>query len=353
MKHLDLFSGIGGFSLAGSWVWGAEHDIVSFVEIAPFCQRVLKKHWPDVPIISDIRDVTYERVMAYAEEWSTEQSQCNSGQEGGGETQVKPLFGTGDRDGSRGTAERIGKLERGATEISERSPTIDLLTGGFPCQPFSAAGKRRGKEDDRYLWPEMLRVIREIRPTWVIGENVAGIINMELDAVLADLEGAGYEVQPFLIPACGVDAPHRRDRVWIVGHSIKQGLERYGELPKKLDAERKEPGWQPEESHGSVGTAGIFQDVADTSSGGQPRQRKYGESIGQEEGDNGKTDRFVYGSKAGWSNWLPEPDVGRVVDGIPMRVDRLKGLGNAIVPQVVVPIMQAIKEATRSDPPRH
>lgn len=159
MMCLDLFSGVGGFSLAASWVWGADHHIHSFVEIDPFCQKVLKKHWPGTPIHDDIRSYHHD-----------------------------------------GTA-------------------IDLLTGGFPCQPFSCAGKQGGAGDDRFLWPEMLRVIRDVQPTWIIGENVAGIIGMELDNVLVELEASGYACQAFVIPACAVNAPHRRDRVWIVAKS--------------------------------------------------------------------------------------------------------------------------------------
>jgi len=164
---LDLFSGIGGFSLAATVVWDNKLEIVSFVENDVFCQKVLNKHWPNVPIHDDIKTFKGD---CYFE-------------------------------------------------------TIDLLTGGFPCQPFSIAGKRGGREDDRYLWPEMLRVISEVRPTWVLAENVAGIVNLALDQVCSDLEGEGYEVQSFIIPACAVNAPHRRDRVWIVGYCNQEGLE--------------------------------------------------------------------------------------------------------------------------------
>jgi len=321
MKHLDLFSGIGGFALAASWVWGAEHEVVSFVEIDDYCQRVLKKHWPDVPIISDIRDVTYEGILS------------NSVQHG---------------------------CDTAAT-------TIDLLTGGFPCQPFSQAGKQGGKEDDRYLWPEMLRVIREIRPTWIIGENVAGIINMELDNVLSDLEGADYEVQPFLVPACGVDAPHRRDRVWIVANA--NSVRRRGRCEgnegwngREIQAERSRP---PEElkdvAHANSSTS-IKQgrqeerriapgrrgeDVADTKREGCIGWGSNGRANGTRLEKNHEARKDTWGATARCSKddgWLPEPNVGRVANGIPSRVDRLKGLGNAIVPQVVVPIMQSIKE---------
>lgn len=236
MNHLDLFSGIGGFALAASWVWGEEHEIHSFVENDPFCQKVLKKHWPDVPIHSDIKEYKH--------------------------------------DGA----------------------TIDLLTGGFPCQPFSQAGKRGGKEDDRYLWPEMLRIIREVQPTWIIGENVAGIINMGLEQVLTDLEDSEYQCQTFLVPACTVNAPHRRDRVWIVANS-KNHRQQHSSIEKGCK--------QPETERGIP----------------------------------------VEGSFAWGEPWLEVATRLCGMDArIPNRVDRLKSLGNAIVPQVVVPIMQAIKE---------
>lgn len=162
MRHLDLFSGIGGFALAAESVWPDVEHI--FCDIEPFAQAVLRKHWPEAKIYDDIKKL-----------------------EGGG----------------------LG--------------TIDIVTGGFPCQPFSAAGQRRGKEDDRHLWPEMLRVIREAAPRWVIGENVGGLLTwnggMVLDEVYADLEREGYSVWAFVIPAAAVGAPHRRDRVWIIAHA--------------------------------------------------------------------------------------------------------------------------------------
>ena len=160
LTHLDLFSGIGGFALAAKW---NGYRTLAFCDNEPYAQAVLKKHWPDVPCHQDIREVR-------------------------------------------------GELYAGVT----------LLTGGFPCQPFSDVGRKRGQADDRYLWPEMFRVICEARPTWVLGENVAGIKNMALDQALSDLEGESYEVQSFVIPACAVNAPHRRDRVWICAMDVAE-----------------------------------------------------------------------------------------------------------------------------------
>ena len=162
MRCLDLFSGIGGFSLG---LERAGMETVAFCEYDKKAQLVLKKHWPDVPMFDDVRTLTGEQL------------------------------------------ERAGITD------------IGLICGGYPCQPFSVAGKRQGKADDRHLWPEFFRLIKEIRPTWIIAENVAGHINMGLDSVLADLESESYQCQTFLIPACAVSAFHRRDRVWIVAHS--------------------------------------------------------------------------------------------------------------------------------------
>ena len=158
LKVLDLFSGIGGFSLG---LERAGMQTIAFCELEDYPVSILNKHWPDVPVYRDVRKLN-------------------------------------------------GK---------QFSGTIDVICGGFPCQPFSVAGKQKGKEDDRHLWPEMLRVIRETKPTWVIGENVSGFIRMALDDVLLDLENQGYTAQPFVIPACAVGAIHRRDRVWIIAHA--------------------------------------------------------------------------------------------------------------------------------------
>ena len=178
--HLDLFSGIGGFALAVDSVWPrAEH---TFCEIDPFCQAILKKHWPNSYIHEDIRTLT-----------NTKSEQAQPTEQSGLHTQPR-IQDTG----------------------------VDILTGGFPCQPFSAAGKRKGTNDDRHLWPEMRRVIQEFRPRHVVAENVRGLLSIDgglvFETVCTDLEALDYEVQPFVIPACAVGAPHRRDRVWIVAH---------------------------------------------------------------------------------------------------------------------------------------
>ena len=247
---------------------GKKHNIVSFVEINPFCQKILKKHWPFIPIVSDIREYKHD-----------------------------------------GT-------------------TIDLLTGGFPCQPFSVAGKRRGKEDNRYLWPEMLRVVSEVHPTWIIGENVAGIINLALDQVLSDLEAEGYACQAFVISACGVDAPHKRNRVWILAYSrCSNGKTRHA---NRMGNES----WRGKKKialSSSVKNVPNAECIHDDST-------RYGTS---KDGGKQSTKAEIFRNGC---NWLPEPDVDRMADGIPRRMDRLKALGNAIVPQVVAPIMETIKK---------
>lgn len=255
MKVGSLFSGIGGFDLG---LQRAGMEIAWQVEIDPFCCKVLEKHWPEVKRYGDIK----------------------------------------------------------AVNGAELEP-VDLICGGFPCQPFSCAGKQRGKEDDRYLWPEMLRIIKEIRPRWVIGENVPGIINMALDQVLSDLEEAGYGVQTFLIPACGVDAPHRRERAWIVAYSNREYGQRGSEPQQSVSGSRQ--AWAESQRSGG--------DVPDTAHN-LPRESKLT--------DPGR--------------WPAEPDVGRVADGVPGRVDRLKSLGNAVVPQIPEILGRFILETEAFEP---
>jgi len=333
-KLLDLFSGIGGFSLAASWV-GIK--TIGFVEIDKFCQKVLRKHWSGVPIYEDITKISF--------------ADCQSnGLEVGRVAQQKQ---TGQSDGN-------SKISDGRRII--RIPPVDIVSGGFPCQPFSCAGKRKGKADDRYLWPEMLRVISEVRPRWVIGENVAGFINMGLDDCISDLEGLQYEVQAFVIPACAVNAPHRRDRVWIVANlfSDSEGSAyrrdcrgSNGNRENQNIIERCEMGSNPRNCR---------QDVADAEGrtiGTRLCESRQTEIGGGRSGDGGGKDAVCKSISRGccgesWRGareesadgcwWSTEPDVGRVAHGISSRVDRLKSLGNAIVPQVAFQIFKAIME---------
>ena len=309
MKHLSLFSGIGGLDLAAEM---AGFATVGQCEWADYPTKVLEKHWPDVPRWRDIRTLTGESFY--------------------------------EKTGIR---------------------TVDVISGGFPCQPFSVAGKRRGKEDDRYLWPEMLRVISELRPTWVVGENVAGIVNMALDQVYSDLENEGYSVQALIIPACAVDAPHRRDRCAIVGRKTdvpnpnKVRCDLWGSERERVrgDAPRHE-----------ADTGGKNVEDADGNGCGRPRDlcelrcvqkevgkgeanfpckpsqvpgtmahadhggrlvRRGGELPAVEETGESRTDHGGRAQKYVAGEWWPaEPNVGRSLDGVPCWLDGIGGLSN-------------------------
>lgn len=267
LTHLSLFSGIGGLDLAAEW---AGFESVGQCEWADYPTKVLEKHWPDVPRWRDIRTLNGESFY-----------------------------------------ERTNRR------------TVDVISGGFPCQPFSVAGKQRGKEDDRYLWPEMVRVIKELRPTWVVGENVAGIINMALDTVLSDLEAADYTVRTFVIPACGVNAPHQRYRTAIVAHSSIKGVRRLSVQPGQSRQTRSDIMWGSE-------------NVANPNS-------PNGERTGTSGNEAGKP-QFTDSNRGRTEWWAIEPGMGRVANGISHRVDRLKCLGNAVVPAQFYPIFQAIAD---------
>lgn len=311
LTHISLFTGIGGFDLAATW---AGFRTVAMCEIDEFCQEVLKARFGAV-----------------------EDAGC------------------GLREGAKKSG--IGNTENGHRPILPERPTspsrpllfpdifafdgtrfrgATLLTGGFPCQPFSHAGKRRGKEDDRAIWPQMLRVIHEARPAWVIGENVSGLISMELDQVLADLELEGYAARTFHIGAVGVNAPHRRMRVWIVGH--------LGDAPLR-GCER---GRQDKMGCGREMADGFARTDSDAPDAVLP---KHGSGWTQRDAGGKREDTP---DDKRWD--IPWIEVAtrfcRVDDGLPAwiharRVARLKALGNAIVPQVAYQIIKAIAEIER------
>ncbi|MHB8280773.1 MAG: DNA cytosine methyltransferase [Candidatus Humimicrobiaceae bacterium] len=286
MNHFSLFTGIGGIDLSAEW---AGFTSVGQCELADYPYKVLCKHWPDVPKWRDIRDVTNESV-------------------------------------------RAAGIER-----------ITVLSGGFPCQPFSVAGKRAGKADDRDLWPQMFRIIHELQPRWVLGENVIGFVNMELDRTIFNLENEGYEVQPFIIPACSVQAPHERKRVFIVAHS-RCALRQGGVVGKSHENENRD-----RDAHilkRSSGTSEYYVANADSE---RLQAQRITERLREKEGEtrSGFKRGSLLGEKWNTTRWEPEPAVGRVANGIPNRVDRLKCLGNAVVPQQVYPILKAIYEIER------
>ena len=238
LSHLDLFSGIGGFSLGLESAGVAK--TVAFCDYEKWCQKVLKKHWPHVQIYGDVKELTHERLK---------------------------------EDGI---------------------DTVDIITGGYPCQPFSVAGSQKGEQDPRHVWPEMFRLIQELRPTWVIGENVSGHIKLGLDTVLEDLESEGYTARAFSISATSIGANHKRERVWIIAHSNSQRLQGFGAKHELREGKTKVP--------------------------------------------------------FSWLRWWEsEPRIRRVAHGIPQRVDRLKGLGNAVVPQIPFLLGLTIREMIENE----
>ena len=363
MNHISLFTGIGGIDLASEW---AGFDTILQVENDPYCLKVLEKHWPTVERCTDIRSLN-------------------------------------------------GRKYRGS---------VDLVSGGFPCQPYSGAGKRKAFDDDRDLWPEMFRIIQEVRPTWVLGENVANFINLGLDRTISNLESEGYEVQTFNIPAVAVSAWHQRARIFVVGYA-----EHYGPSSSKEsrsitktgndDKEGKDQAGQPSGTGGredyesvaysesnkeectlrateSIDATGdsrlestgggdrleqgrTDQAMADSASErlqgkfrsqskgdgkrlansskamadsqriGQSGQGLHGRPCNPKENTVGEASGSEYRSKGNSADWNAEPNVGRVAHGIPKRVDRLRALGNAVVPQQVYPILEAIAKIHKGE----
>ena len=267
MTRLSLFSGIGGLDLAAEW---AGFTTVGQCEWADYPTAVLEKHWPDVPRWRDIRTLTGESFY-----------------------------------------ERTGL------------GTVDLISGGFPCQPFSVAGKQKGREDDRYLWPEMLRVIRELKPRWVVGENVPGILRIAAADVVQDLEREGFDVVLFDYEAAAVGAYHRRERSAFVAHANRRPLRDDGNNGRAPDREVNAPS-----DASDVGRA--EKALPNPQSSELPGERR--EARGR------------WAKPGCGMRWPAEPDVGRVAHGIPNRVDRIKCLGNAVCPPQFFPILQAIAD---------
>jgi len=322
LKHLDLFSGIGGFSL------GLESaglvETVAFCDFDKYCQKVLKKNFPGVPIYGDVKELNYDKLKA---------------------------------DG-----------------IDQ----IDIITGGYPCQPFSVAGRKKGEEDPRHVWPEMFRLIKELRPTWVIGENVGGHIKLGLDTVLENLESEGYSARTFSISATSIGANHKRERVWIIANlADTERLGRTEGTEKSEELEREESSDKPDNCGQGCTKCKSCQTVANSdemqrqylrgqeSEQTQKKFERTSERSGTQNGvansegskgnvddanqGNGKTSQEElsreHSSACGVGTWWSvEPDVGRVAHGIPERVDRLKCLGNSVVPQIPYVIGLSLKK---------
>jgi len=387
LRHVDLCSGIGGFSLG--FEWAQLSTPILFCDTEPWCRKILAKNFPNVPIATDVKEL--------------------------------------------------------ANDPERLVPDCDILTAGYPCQPFSVAGKQKGTEDDRHIWPYIFRIVTQKRPTWCVFENVHGHIAMGLDEVLADLESEGYATRTFIVPACGVNAPHKRDRLWIVGYAEHDGSSTskirgsneedargasQGQIQAKQSSgasgreddvtladtnsddgrngsstksqgrhsrmehrsgSQRQPIQEPNKNVADTTILGlqehghsksdefvdVSEDVADTnnarqssSSGrGQNSWNEEGNDIGRSgenvadtsgEGSQGRlsgrsgSERQSFVGQSGCSSstygqsgedwWAVEPNVRRVAHGIPKRVDRIKGLGNAIVPQIAMNIGLAIKE---------
>ena len=324
LVHGSLFSGIGGFDLAAEW---AGWQNAFHCEWNEFGQKILKYYWPNTTSYGDITK----------------------------------------------------------TEFTIWRNRIDVLTGGFPCQPYSVAGKRKGKEDERHLWPQMLRAIREISPTYIVGENVAGLLSwndgLVFNEVQTDLKNEGYEIQPLLLPACAVNAPHRRDRFWFVAYSACNRHNRNSRTERN-NLDREQSTNKEQTGDGRTGETFGFsfkQFTADTESKQSERfefgkQREVSEQeqeqfrgsnskniitnsglLGQEERKQ-QTTRIV--ERSCWESFPTQPPICSGNDGISSRLDGItfpkwraesvKAFGNAIVPQVAYQIFKAINAHERS-----
>ena len=282
LQHLDLFSGIGGFSLGLEATGGFETK--AFCDIEEYPRQVLQKHWPHVKQYKDIKELTYDKLKA---------------------------------DGI---------------------DSIDIITGGYPCQPFSIAGRQKGEQDSRHLWPEYFRLVKELRPTWVIGENVSGHIKLGLDTVIEDLESEDYSVRPFSISASSIGANHQRERIWILAHSRRSQWPRAEQRGENENETRQENANQFERSSSTSEV-----DVANTNDERLQRQWQSRNQFTPRFNSSRESSEEGQGTVGqGW--WESEPNMGRVAHGIPKRVDRLKSLGNSLVPQIPYYIGKTILE---------
>ena len=324
LKHVDIFSGIGGFPLGFEWAGLSEPSM--FCEIEPWCRQVLRKHWPTVPITNDVKEL--------------------------------------------------------ANDPEKLVPDCDILTGGYPCQPFSVAGRQKAHEDDRHLWPYLYKIIACKRPTYAVLENVYGHIGLGLDSVLLDLEAEGYSTRTFVVPACSVNAPHRRDRLWIIAKNVgntKHNGSPTTTLRRSTDETSNDISQGTQEAKQSARTGGRENDGFVAYSDGKGLEGRKDSRDSEEEGqinnkqstrcsdrttvadsdsqrgscrstwredaeDVGQSSRGEGNYRSRVEAWEFEPNVGRVANGIPKRVDRLRGLGNAIVPQIAMQIGLTIKE---------
>lgn len=301
MKHGSLFSGIGGFDLASEWMgW----DNIFHCEWNEFGKKILNYYWPNAESYHDITK----------------------------------------------------------TDFRKYADRIDILTGGFPCQPYSMAGKRKGKEDERHLWPEMLRAIREIRPRWVVGENVFGLINwnggLVFDEVQTDLEAEGYEVFPYVLPACAVNAPHRRDRVWFVAYRKHNGH------IYSVDGGEQREVFKQQGSEGfngnpfgieSIKSDGIRRVTSDSNNSRQQTFNTQKPFMGEKNRTKTLSGNITESIHRGlwWDGFPTQSPICNGDDGLSHRLDSItfskwrnesiKAGGNAIVPQVAYEIFKAIE----------
>ena len=349
----SLFSGIGGFDLGFE---RAGFEIAWQVEIDPFCRAVLAQHWPDVRRYEDVR----ETHVADAEKF-TEREQADEADAIPTSGHARPIIGS--RSHGAGPHQCSGCLT-----------AVDVLCGGFPCQPHSLAGSRGAAADERDLWPQFARLIRELEPRWVVAENVPGLLSSDAGRffgnILRDLAACGYDAEWNCISAADAGAPHLRERIWIVaypqsvqlrgesstrldgvGYSRERAVPRRPEArPILADTERPERRPEAERRHVAHG-----HDTGREEAASRARERRDNVAdtdrarlsiAGDTRATGDGTSRIFTGTaldRDGW--WDVEPNVGRVAHGIPARVDRLRGLGNAIVPHIAEWIGRRIQEA--------